>query len=207
MYRRCVTPLLYAHLMSEPPPSDQVLRCGWVPSDDELYRVYHDEEWGVVSHDDHHLFEMITLEGAQAGLSWRTILGRREGYRRAFAGFDPSIVATYSPAKADELVTDESIIRHRGKIESTISNAAAVLDVQEEFGSLDAYVWGFVDGEPIVNRWKTLADIPAETERSKALSKDLKQRGFRFVGPTTMYAFMQAVGLVDDHSASCFRAT
>jgi DNA-3-methyladenine glycosylase I len=181
-------------------------RCEWVPVDDEVYLAYHNEEWGVPSHDDRHLFEIITLEGAQAGLSWRTILGRRDGYRRAFANFDAEIVSAYDGAKVDELVEDVGIIRHRGKIESTINNAGAVLTIQAEFGSLDSYVWGFVDGTPLVSRPQRLSDIPAQTDLSQALSKDLKRRGFRFVGPTTMYAFMQATGLVDDHAAACFRA-
>ncbi len=181
-------------------------RCGWVPEDDPLYVAYHDDEWGVPSHDDRHLFEMICLEGAQAGLSWRTILGRRQGYRAAFAGFEPEVVAGYGPAQIDRLVEDPGIIRHRGKIESVVANAQAVLEVRAEVGSLDAYLWGFVDGAPIVNRPETLADIAAETEESRRLSKDLKRRGFRFVGPTTMYAFMQAAGLVDDHTVDCFRA-
>ena len=182
-------------------------RCAWVPSDDALYTAYHDDEWGIPSHDDSHLFEMITLEGAQAGLSWRSILGRRDGYRRAFADFDPSVVATYDATTVDQLVADEGIIRHRGKIESTVSNAIIVLDIQKEFGSLDSFLWEFVDGSPIVNRPHAIDAIPTETDRSRALSKELKQRGFRFVGPTTMYAFMQAVGLVDDHTIDCFRVT
>ena len=157
-------------------------RCRWVPEDDPLYVEYHDVEWGVPSHDDQHLFEMITLEGAQAGLSWRTILGRREGYRSAFAEFDPTIVRTFGEAKVEELLDFEGIIRHRGKIESTINNAGRVLAVQDEFGSLDAYVWSFVEGETIVNRWNDLSSIPSETDESRALSKDMKRRGFRFVG-------------------------
>ena len=163
-------------------------------------------EWGVPSHDDQHLFEMVTLEGAQAGLSWRTILGRREGYRLAFADFDPTTVHTFGEAKVAELLDFEGIIRHRGKIESAINNAGCVLGAQYEFGSLDAYVWSFVEGETIVNRWNDVSSIPSETDESRALSKDMKRRGFRFVGPTTMYAFMQAAGLVDDHAADCFRA-
>ena len=181
-------------------------RCSWVPEDDSLYTEYHDTEWGVPSHDDHHLFEMITLEGAQAGLSWRTILARREGYRMAFVGFDPTIVQQFDHNKVDELLTFEGVIRHRGKIESTVSNASCVRSVQEEFGSLDAYVWSFVGGTTIVNRWTDVIDSPAETDQSRALSQDMKRRGFRFVGPITMYAFMQAAGLVDDHSAGCFRS-
>jgi DNA-3-methyladenine glycosylase I len=176
-----------------------VQRCAWVPESDPLYVAYHDEEWGVPEHDDRRLFELLTLEGAQAGLSWSTILHKRENYRRAFAGFDPEKVARLDPEK---LLQDSGIVRNRLKVESAISNARAVL----ELGSLDAYLWDFVGGEPRVNRPRTLADVPAETEQSRALSKDLKKRGFRFVGPTVCYAFMQAAGLVDDHTVDCFRA-
>jgi DNA-3-methyladenine glycosylase I len=167
--------------------------------------AYHDDEWGVPTHDDALLFELLTLEGAQAGLSWRTILNKREGYRRAFAGFDPARVATYTDGDVERLLADPGIVRHRGKIESTINNAQRVLEVQDELGSLDAYVWSFVDGSPIVGAWSTLGELPASTPESAALSRDLKRRGFRFVGPTTVYAFMQAAGLADDHVASCFR--
>ena len=167
--------------------------------------AYHDDEWGTPSHDDRHLFELLTLEGAQAGLSWSTILHKREGYRRAFSGFDPAAVARFIEADVDRLLADPGIVRNRAKIESAISNAARVLEVQEELGSLDAYLWGFVDGAPIVNSWSSLSELPAETAESRALSKDLKRRGFRFVGPTTCYAFMQAVGLVNDHTLDCFR--
>jgi DNA-3-methyladenine glycosylase I len=167
--------------------------------------AHHDEEWGVPSHDDRHLFELLTLEGAQAGLSWSTILHKREGYRRAFAGFDPEVVARFSEQDVERLLADPGIVRNRLKVESTVNNAARVLELQEELGSLDAYLWGFVDGAPIVNSWTTLAEIPAETGLSKALSKDLKRRGFRFVGPTVIYAFMQSVGMVDDHTVHCFR--
>ncbi len=167
--------------------------------------AYHDEEWGVPSHDDRHLFEMLTLEGAQAGLSWSTILRKREGYRRAFAGFDPERVAAFRSADIERLLGDPGIVRNRAKVESTISNAGAVLAVQEELGSLDEYLWGFVGGEPIVNRRRSLDDLPAETAESRALSKDLKRRGFRFVGPTICYALMQAVGMVNDHTVDCFR--
>ena len=166
---------------------------------------YHDEEWGVPSHDDRHLFEMLTLEGAQAGLSWSTILRKRDGYRRAFAEFDPAAVARFGPADVERLLADPGIVRNRLKVESTVNNAARVLEVQEELGSLDAYLWAFVHGEPIVNRWRSLSELPAETELSKTISKDLKRRGFRFVGPTAMYAFMQTVGMVDDHTVDCFR--
>ncbi|HEX6264727.1 MAG TPA: DNA-3-methyladenine glycosylase I [Actinomycetota bacterium] len=180
-------------------------RCAWAPVDNASYLAYHDEEWGVPVHDDQRLFEMLTLEGAQAGLSWATILNKREGYRRAFADFDPSIVARFSRRKVERLLADPSIVRNRMKVESTINNARRVLSVQEEDGSLDAYLWSFVGGSPKVNRFRSLGDIPPETPESKAISKDLKRRGFRFVGPTVCYAFMQACGLVMDHVASCFR--
>jgi len=162
-------------------------------------------EWGVPSHDDRHLFELLTLEGAQAGLSWSTILRKREGYRRAFADFDAVTVAAFGADDVERLLADPGIVRNRAKIESTVNNAGRVLEVAEEFGSLDAYLWEFIGGAPLVGGWKSLADLPAETAESRALSKDLKRRGFRFVGPTTTYAFMQAVGLVNDHVTSCFR--
>jgi DNA-3-methyladenine glycosylase I len=167
-------------------------RCAWVPEEDALYVAYHDEEWGVPSHDDVHLFEMLTLEGAQAGLSWSTILRKREGYRRAFVGFDAEAVARFGDRDVERLLGYAGIVRNRAKIESTINNARRDL-------------WSFVDGEPIDGRRRTLADIPAETPESKAMSKDLKRRGFRFVGPTICYAFMQATGLVNDHVTGCFR--
>ncbi len=167
--------------------------------------AHHDEEWGVPSHDDRHLFELLTLEGAQAGLSWNTILNKREGYREAFADFDPEAVARFGPKEIERLVVDRGIVRHRLKIESTVSNAARVLEVQEELGSFDAYLWRFVDGEPIIGRWRDMSALPAETEDSRTLSRDLKRRGFRFVGPTVCYAFMQSVGLVNDHTVDCFR--
>ena len=167
--------------------------------------AYHDEEWGVPSHDERHLFEMLTLEGAQAGLSWNTILNKREGYREVFAGFDPEAVARFGPKEIERLVSDPGIVRNRLKIESTVNNATRVLEVQEELGSFDAYLWRFVDGEPIVGRRHDLTALPAETDDSRTLSKDLKRRGFRFVGPTVCYAFMQAVGLVNDHTIDCFR--
>jgi DNA-3-methyladenine glycosylase I len=167
--------------------------------------AYHDREWGAPSHDDTHLFELLTLEGAQAGLSWSTILRKREGYRAAFAGFDPQAVARFGAEDVERLLGDPGIVRNRLKVESTVANARAVLAVREELGSLDAYLWSFVDGAPIVGRWRSLADVPAETAESRALSKDLKRRGFRFVGPTVCYAFMQAVGLVNDHTLDCFR--
>jgi DNA-3-methyladenine glycosylase I len=167
--------------------------------------AYHDEEWGVPSHDDRHLFEMLTLEGAQAGLSWSTILRKREGYRAAFAGFDPETVARFGPGDVERLLADPGIVRNRMKVESTVENARRVLEVQDELGSFDAYLWAFVAGEPIVNAWRSLSELPAETPLSKALSKDLKKRGFRFIGPTIVYAFMQTVGMVDDHTVDCFR--
>ncbi len=168
-------------------------------------RAYHDEEWGVPSHDDRHLYELLTLEGAQAGLSWSTILRKREGYRRAFAGFDAAKVARFGAKDVERLLGDPGIVRNRLKVESTLNNAARVLEVQDEFGSLDAYLWSFVDGRPIVNDFRTLSEIPAETDLSKAISKDLKRKGFRFVGPTAIYAFMQSVGMVNDHTVDCFR--
>ena len=167
--------------------------------------AYHDEEWGVPSHDDRHLFELLVLEGAQAGLSWATILRKREGYKEAFAGFDPARVAKFGRGDVERLLANPAIVRNRLKVESAVTNAACVLEVQEEFGSLDAYLWQFVDGKPHVGRWRALGEIPAETAESKAMSKDLKKRGFRFVGPTVCYAFMQAAGLVNDHTTTCFR--
>ena len=181
-----------------------VTRCEWATVS-ELMVAYHDEEWGVPSHDDVRLFEMLTLEGAQAGLSWSTILNKREGYRRAFAGFDPAVVARFGAKDVERLLADPGIVRNRLKVESTVNNAARVLEVQESEGSFDAYLWSFVDGEPIVNRWRDIGEIPAETDLSKTVSKDLKRRGFRFVGPTGIYAFMQTVGMVDDHTVDCFR--
>ena len=176
-------------------------RCAWVPEGDPLYVAYHDEEWGVPSRDERHLFEMLVLEGAQAGLSWSTILRKREGYRKAFAGFDARRVARFGARDVERLMGDAGIVRNRLKIESTIANAKAVL----EAGSLGDLVWSFVGDEPKVNAWKTVSEIPAETEESKAMSKELKRRGFRFVGPTVCYAFMQACGLVNDHTTDCFR--
>ena len=180
-------------------------RCAWAPLDDPAYLRYHDEEWGVPVHDDVHLFEMLVLEGAQAGLSWSTILHKRDGYRRAFAGFDPVKVARFSPAKVERLLQDPSIVRNRLKVASAVQNAKAVLDVQRDDGSLDTYLWSFVGGAPKRNRWRGTGDIPAETDESRSMSKDLKRRGFRFTGPTTCYAFMQSAGLVDDHTLDCFR--
>ncbi|MBX3193323.1 MAG: DNA-3-methyladenine glycosylase I [Labilithrix sp.] len=180
-------------------------RCGWATSD-PLYIRYHDEEWGVPLHDDRALFEMLTLEGAQAGLSWITILRKRDTYRRAFAGFDPKKVARFDAKKQAALMKDEGIVRNRLKIASTVTNARAFLDVQKEHGSFDAYIWSFVGGRPLKSRRRALREVPARTAESDAMSKDLKKRGFRFVGSTICYAFMQACGLVDDHVATCFRA-
>jgi DNA-3-methyladenine glycosylase I len=166
---------------------------------------YHDVEWGVPVHDDRALFELLTLEGAQAGLSWSTILRKRQGYRAAFAGFDPARVARFTPARVDRLLTDGGIVRHRGKIEATIGNARAFLAVQGERGSFDAYLWPFVSGRPVQNSWSAPGQVPAASELSRTLSRDLVARGFRFVGPTICYAFMQASGMVNDHLTSCFR--
>ena len=176
-------------------------RCGWVPESDPLYTAYHDEEWGVPSHDERHLFEMLILEGAQAGLSWSTILRKREGYREAFAGFDAAEVARFDGRDVERLMQNPEIVRNRAKIEATIANARATLEVD----SLDRLLWSFVGGTPLQSSWKTVAEIPAETADSKAMSKELKRRGFRFVGPTICYAFMQAVGMVNDHTVGCFR--
>lgn len=180
-------------------------RCPWC-GDDPLYQAYHDEEWGVPEHDDRRLFEFLILEGAQAGLSWITILRKREAYRRAFAGFDPEAVARFTDADLARLLQDEGIVRNRLKIASARDNARAFLEVQAAFGSFDAYVWRFVDGTPMVNRPRHPGEVPAETPEARALSKDLKRRGFRFVGPTIMYAYMQSMGLVDDHLQSCWKA-
>jgi DNA-3-methyladenine glycosylase I len=178
-------------------------RCSWPGT--ELDITYHDREWGVPVHDDRVLFEFLTLEGAQAGLSWSTILKKRAGYRAAFADFDPARVARFTPADVERLMANPGIVRHRQKIQSTIGNARAFLDVQSEFGSFDRYLWRFVDGKPRINQWRSLREVPSRTAISDALSKDLLARGFRFVGSTICYAFMQAVGLVDDHTVDCFR--
>jgi DNA-3-methyladenine glycosylase I len=181
-----------------------IRRCAW-SGDDPLMRRYHDEEWGVPVHDDRVLFEFLTLEGAQAGLSWSTILKKRENYRAAFARFDAEKVARFDARRRAALMKDPGIVRNRLKIESTVTNARAFLGVQKEFGSFDRYIWGFVGGRAIQNRRKSLREVPARTEESDALSRDLKKRGFRFVGSTIVYAFMQAVGMVNDHEAACFR--
>jgi DNA-3-methyladenine glycosylase I len=180
-------------------------RCEWASEGDPLFLAYHDTEWGVPAHDERHLFEMLVLEGAQAGLSWSTILRKRDGYREAFEGFDPERVARFDDRKIERLLANPAIVRNRLKVESAIANARAVIDVRRELGSFDAYVWGFVDGAPKQNRWRTLRELPAEAPESRTMSKDMKRRGFRFVGPTVCYAFMQATGLVNDHVVSCFR--
>ncbi|RDE18885.1 DNA-3-methyladenine glycosylase I [Motiliproteus coralliicola] len=179
-------------------------RCEWC-SASELYQQYHDQEWGVPLHDEQLLFEFLILEGAQAGLSWITILNKREHYRRVYDQFDPVKVAEYGPDKIEALLADPGIVRNRLKVEASVSNARAFLEVQKEFGSFDAYIWGWVDNQPIQNSWASLAEVPASTELAVRLSKDLKKRGFRFVGPTICYAFMQATGMVNDHTTDCFR--
>ncbi|MGH6951050.1 MAG: DNA-3-methyladenine glycosylase I [Vitreimonas sp.] len=179
-------------------------RCAW-PGSDPLYIAYHDEEWGVPLRDDRALFEMLVLEGAQAGLSWITILRKRENYRRAFDGFDPAKIARYTPRKIERLMADEGIVRNRLKIDGAVLSARAWLELQEQGPGFSAFLWDFVDGAPIVNRFKKGERLPAETETSRRLSKELKRRGFKFVGPTIVYAFMQAVGMVNDHLVSCYR--
>jgi DNA-3-methyladenine glycosylase I len=181
-----------------------VTRCAWATTD-PLYIAYHDQEWGVPIHDDRLLFEFLILEGAQAGLSWITILRKRPAYREAFAGFDPHIVARYGKKQVTKLLVNPGIVRNRRKIEAAIQNAQAFLAVQAEFGSFDAYIWQFVGGRPKVNTWKTLSEIPAVTEESQRMSKELIRRGFKFVGPTICYAHMQATGMVNDHTVDCFR--
>ena len=181
-----------------------VSRCGWA-TNDPLYIAYHDREWGMPVHDDRQHFEFLVLEAAQAGLSWSIVLNKREGYRRAFSGFDPAKVARYTDKRIEKLILDPGIIRNRQKIEAAVRNARAFLAIQEEFGSFDAYSWRFVGGEPKVNRWKVMKQIPATSVESDALSKDLKNRGFSFVGSTVVYAHMQAIGMVNDHLVDCFR--
>jgi DNA-3-methyladenine glycosylase I len=181
-----------------------IQRCSWC-TNDPLYLPYHDEEWGVPLHDDSRLFEMLALEGAQAGLSWLTILRKRENYRRAFHGFDPAKVARYGQSKVAALLADSGLVRNRRKIEAAIQNARCVLRIQEDFGSLDAFLWRFVGGRPVQNAWRGPAEIPSRSVESEAMARDLKQRGFQFIGSTICYAFMQAVGMVNDHEVSCFR--
>jgi len=183
---------------------NDIIRCAWV-GNDPLYQTYHDTEWGVPLHDDRLLFEFLVLEGAQAGLSWITILRKREAYRQAFADFDPVQVAFFGDANVVELLANPGIVRNRLKIASAIANARAFLKVQEQFGSFDAYIWRFMDGIPLQNTWTRIAEVPARTELSDTLSRDLKRRGFNFVGSTICYAFMQAVGMVNDHTTDCFR--
>jgi DNA-3-methyladenine glycosylase I len=181
------------------------VRCAWVPESDPDYVAYHDEEWGVPVHDERRLYELLVLEGAQAGLAWSTILHKRAGYRTAFAGFDPEAVAAFEPGDVERLLQDSGIVRNRLKVESAVANAKATLALRDEAGGLAGLVWSFVDGRPLVNRWRDVGEVPAETAESRALSRELKRRGFRFVGPTVCYAFMQATGLVNDHVVDCFR--
>lgn len=182
---------------------DTRTRCGWIS--DPLMQKYHDEEWGVPLHDDRKLFEYMVLDAFQAGLSWKTILNKRENFKRAFDDFDPARIAKYDEKKYEALLNDAGIIRNRAKIRGTIINAQAFLKVQQEFGSFDKYLWSFVDGKPVVNHWRSLSEIPPRTELSDRMSKDLTKRGFKFVGSTICYAFIQAAGLVNDHVAGCFR--
>ncbi len=186
-------------------PSRPLVRCPWSEGISDTYRAYHDTEWGVPVHDEHRHFEFLILEGAQAGLSWATVLHRREGYRRAFAGFDPVRVARFSETRIGRLLEDPGIIRNRLKVQAAVTNARAFLELQASAGSFDAYIWGFVDGRPVVNRWRHPSEVPATSPLSDALSRDLKKRGFRFVGSTIVYAHLQATGLINDHLLRCFR--
>jgi DNA-3-methyladenine glycosylase I len=179
--------------------------CPWCEGVSDAYREYHDNEWGVPLHDDHGQFEFLILEGAQAGLSWSTVLHKRDGYRKAFAGFDPDKVSRFSQRKIDALIANPAIIRNRLKIHSAVTNARAFLEVREQYGSFDDYIWSFVDGNPVQNRWRSQSDVPATSKASDALSKDLKKKGFKFVGSTIIYAHMQATGMVNDHIVSCHR--
>ncbi len=185
--------------------TDNKSRCWWAAPNDPLYIQYHDEEWGVPTHTDRDLFEMLILEGAQAGLSWSTVLHKRENYRSAFDQFDVQKVASYDQQKVEKLLKNDGIIRNRLKINSAIRNARVFIEIQKEFGSFDNYIWGFVNHNPIINHWKNKDDVPAYTELSKTISKDLKKRGMNFVGPTIVYAFMQSIGMVNDHLTSCFK--
>jgi len=184
---------------------DELHRCAWGNQPDPAYRAYHDREWGVPVRDERHLFELLILEGAQAGLAWSTILHKRDGYRRAYEGFDPAVVAAYGPDAAARLLADAGIVRNRAKVAASIDNARAVLALYEAGTTLVGHLWSFVEGRPLVNRFAGLGEIPAETDASRAMSKDLRKRGFRFVGPTICYALMQSAGLVNDHETSCFR--
>lgn len=183
---------------------DDKVRCEWVDGGNELYYEYHDTEWGVPVHDDQQLFEFLILEAAQAGLSWATVLNKREGYRKAFDNFDFKKVAQYDQAKIDELLLNPEIIRNKLKVNATIVNAGLILEMQKEFGSFDAYIWQFIGGETRQNKWQDLSEVPVSTAESDAMSKDLKKRGFKFIGTTICYAFMQATGMVNDHSIDCF---
>jgi DNA-3-methyladenine glycosylase I len=185
-------------------PGPESSRCPWCGSD-PLYMAYHDHEWGVPLHDDQRLFELLVLEGAQAGLSWITVLRKREAYRRAFAGFDPQVVAGWGAERQAQLLQDPGIVRNRLKVAAAVTNARVFLDLQAEFGGFDRYLWRFVDGETRINHWRTLAEVPAVSPEAEALSRDLKARGCKFVGPTIMYAYMQSAGLVDDHLLGCWK--
>ena len=187
-----------------PGPADGRPRCAWCGTD-PLYVAYHDREWGIPAHDDRHLFEMLILEGAQAGLSWITVLRKREAYRRAFAGFDPAAVAEFGPERVEAILQDPGVVRNRLKVASAVGNARAFLAVGREFGSFDAYLWRGASAVPLVNHWRSQGEIPAVTPVAEALSGDLRRRGFKYVGPTIMYAFMQAVGMVDDHVLGCWK--
>jgi DNA-3-methyladenine glycosylase I len=198
-------PELAVRAARRPRPAANLKRCEWVAADNPLLRRYHDREWGVPVHRDRKHFEALILSGAQAGLNWTLVLRKREGYRHAFDQFDPEQVARYSPKRVRALLSDSRIIRNRMKIEAAVHNARAFLQIQLEFGRFDSYCWRFVDGRPKVSRWKTTRQIPARSRESEALSRDLKKRGFRFVGPTVLYAYMQATGLVNDHLFECFR--
>ncbi len=191
--------------MRSMPEHDERHRCAWGDQPDPDYRAYHDLEWGVPVRDERHLFELLVLEGAQAGLSWATILHKRDGYRRAFAGFDPAAVAAFGPDEVARLLADPGIVRNRAKVAAAIGNARAVLALHEAGTTLVEHLWSFVGGRPVVNRWDALGAVPAETEASRAMSRDLRRRGFRFVGPTICYALMQSAGLVNDHELACFR--
>ena len=184
---------------------DQKTRCGWNSFEDELYRIYHDEEWGVPVYDDRKIFEFLVLESAQAGLSWSTVLRKRENYRKAFAGFDPVKVAAFNDKHVEILLGDAGIIRNHLKIVAAINNAQRFLEIKKEFGQFSKYIWGFVGGKPIQNRWTTIKQLPVITPEAEALAKDLKVRGFKFLGPTVIYAHMQATGMVNDHTVECFR--
>jgi DNA-3-methyladenine glycosylase I len=188
-----------------PPPSDSSARCWWASGGDPLYEAYHDEEWGVPLHDDRALFELLCLEGAQAGLAWITILRKREGYRRAFHGFDPVRVARMSDAELDERLADPGIVRNRLKVRAVRTNARAFLELQAERGGFDRYLWDWVDGEPVRNAWRERGQVPAVTPLAEIISRDLRKRGFTFVGPTIVYAYLQSTGVVNDHLVSCFR--